>query len=348
MPVPAFGLNRFDFSSVSHFAADVRRAEDLGWDHAFIPDSQLRRGDVYVMLAAAAHETSRIGLGTLLANPVTRHPTVTASAFATVDETAPGRTLFALGIGDTAVRLAGLRPARVGELESTTRTIRSLLAGDAVDVGARESARLPHPRNVPVWLAAGGPRTLRMAGAVADGVFIRVGTNTPNIRAAVGAVRAGAIDAGRDPDAVKLGLVLHTVLVDDPDRALLIGKSLAAGYYEYSSALFDAPGLGWDGPPVHELQQQVHPDFHHAPDLEQSGRLVDFLPTEAADAFCLRGDAADVTRELIAILELGFNFEIVVPHPVPNPPAPDAPGGPHYMEIFARDVLPAVRNALDG
>jgi hypothetical protein len=49
MPAPVFGLNRFDFSSVQHFATDVRRAEQLGWDYAFIPDSQLRRGDIYVM-----------------------------------------------------------------------------------------------------------------------------------------------------------------------------------------------------------------------------------------------------------------------------------------------------------
>ena len=153
-----------------------------------------------------------------------------------------------------------------------------------------------------------------MAGAVADGVFIRVGANTQNIRAAVGAVRACAVDAGRDSDTVKLGLVLHTVLVDDPERALLIGKSMAAGYYEYSPALFDAAGLAWGGPSVHELQQQVHPDSHHAPDFEQSGRIVDFLPAEAADAFCLRGDTAEVTRQLIVILELGFDFEIVVPH----------------------------------
>ena len=56
--------------------------------------------------------------GTLLANPVNRHPTVTASSIATIDELAPGRTLLGWGIGDTAVRLAGLRPARVEELEA--------------------------------------------------------------------------------------------------------------------------------------------------------------------------------------------------------------------------------------
>ena len=49
---PRFGLNRFDGRSVAAFAADVARAETLGWDAALIPDSQLRRRDTYVMLAA--------------------------------------------------------------------------------------------------------------------------------------------------------------------------------------------------------------------------------------------------------------------------------------------------------
>ena len=57
MLVPQFGLNRFDWRSIDHFAADVLRAEQLGWDHALIPDSQLRRRDTYVMLAAAALKT---------------------------------------------------------------------------------------------------------------------------------------------------------------------------------------------------------------------------------------------------------------------------------------------------
>ena len=53
MRAPRFGLNRFDARSVDAFAADVRRAEELGWDAALQPDSQLRRRDTYVLLAAA-------------------------------------------------------------------------------------------------------------------------------------------------------------------------------------------------------------------------------------------------------------------------------------------------------
>ena len=54
MTLPRFGLNRFDARSVDAFAADVRRAESLGWDAAFQPDSQLRRRDTYVLMVAAA------------------------------------------------------------------------------------------------------------------------------------------------------------------------------------------------------------------------------------------------------------------------------------------------------
>src|SRR5438874_400197 len=214
MKSPRFGLNRFDARSVDAFAADVKRAEALGWDAAWQPDSQLRRRDTYVLLAAAARATERIMLGPLLANPVNRHPSVTASSIATIDELAPGRVLLGWGVGDTAVRLAGLRPARVKELEAATRLMRALLDGEAVEVGAERPARLPHARPVPIWIAAGGPRTLRMAGGVADGVFIRVGTHRANIAGSIEAIRAGAVEAGRDPAAVRLGAVFHTVLVD--------------------------------------------------------------------------------------------------------------------------------------
>jgi 5,10-methylenetetrahydromethanopterin reductase len=120
MNTPAFGLNRLDWRSPAHFATDAKRAESLGWDRALIPASSLRLRDPYVNLAFAAEQTDRIGLGVLLDNPVVRHPSVLASSAATVDELAPGRTLLGLGIGDAAVRLAGVKPANMAELEAAT------------------------------------------------------------------------------------------------------------------------------------------------------------------------------------------------------------------------------------
>ena len=353
MRVPKFGLNRHDTSSVAAYAADVARAEYSGWDAAFLPDSQLRRRDTYVLLASAAQATSEIVIGPLLTNPITRHPSVTASSISTIAELASGRTILGLGVGDTAVRLAGLRPARVSRLEASTRLIRSLLAGEEVDVNANRPAFLPFAQPVPIWVAAGGPRTLRMAGGVADGVFIRVGADLKNIALAVKEIRAGAEDAGRDPKEVRLGTVFHTVFHDDEEDSLSMGKSMAAGYYEYSPTLFDNIGLNWNGdsPKLLKSREGIWPDFHHAVDLIQSGQVVDFLSEAHARAFSLLGNAQSIADQLIGLLSelysIDIAFDHVVLHPIPNPPTPDF-GPDAYIERVPTEILPIVRESLTG
>jgi alkanesulfonate monooxygenase SsuD/methylene tetrahydromethanopterin reductase-like flavin-dependent oxidoreductase (luciferase family) len=342
--LPAFGLNRFNYTSPTAFAADAQRAERLGWDYAFIPSSPLRRQDPYVNLAFAAVQTERIGLGPLIETPMMRHPAVMASSIATVEGLAPGRTLLAYGVGDTAVRLMGRRPARVAELEEATILTKRLLAGEEVDVNAARPARLQHARPVPVWIAAGGPRTLRMVGRVADGVFIRVGRHEANLRTAVEAVRDGAAAVGRNPDEVKIGLIFHTILTDNLERAALISRSMAAGYYEYSPMLFDPPGFTWNGPHVEELKKQVWPDFHHAEDLEASGRVVSFLSDAVADAFAVYGTPAMIAQQLCEVLHMGFRVDMIIPHPAPTPP-PNGPR-PDYIERFATEVIPQLKTAM--
>ena len=72
-------------------------------------------------------------------------------------------------------------------MESALRAVTRFLRGEPVDIEGGRSMR--HARPVPVWMAAGGPRTLRMCGRVADGVFIRVGRHPDNVRHAVQQVR---------------------------------------------------------------------------------------------------------------------------------------------------------------
>lgn len=342
--LPAFGLNRFNYTSPEAFAADVKRAEDLGWDYAFIPSSPLLLQDPYVNLAFAALQTSRIRLGPLIENPMMRHPAVIAGSIATLDGLAPGRAMLGYGVGDTAVRLMGKRPARVAELEAATRLTRSLLQGEDVEVGAARPAKLRHARAVPIWIAAGGPRTLRMAGRVADGVFIRVGRHEANLKVAIEAVRAGAIEAGRNPDDIKIATIFHTLLTDDQEKAALLGRAMAAGYYEFTPALFDPPGFTWDGPDIHQLKKQVWPDFHHAADLEAAGRVVSFLSDEITDSFALYGNPDAIADQLARVLSLGYRIDVIIPHPVPG----HIPYGadPSYIERVATEVMPALKQRL--
>jgi 5,10-methylenetetrahydromethanopterin reductase len=335
-----FGLNRWNFSSPASFALDVHEGEELGWDLALIPSSPLLVPDPYVMLAFAARGTDRIRLGPLIENPVMRHPAVLASSIATVDAVANGRALLGLGSGDTAVRLMGERPARVAELEEATRLTRRLLAGDEVDTGQRRPARLRHARPVPVWVAAGGPRTLQMAGRVADGVYIRVGRHEANLRAAVEAVHAGAREAGRDASDVEIGVVLHTLLTEDDRYASDVGRAVAAGFYEYSPMLFETAGVEWSGPDVEMLREQVWPDFHHAEDLAAAGRLVAFLGDDAAEAFAVSGGVDELVAQLRGVLELGLPISTLVVHRLPSGGRGTPGGGERgWKEVVAREVL---------
>ena len=147
---PTFGLNRFNWRSVDEFVADVKLAEDLGYGYALSPSNPLAIRDPYVMLAAAARETSTIRLGLLIDNAVLSHPAVTAGSIATLDEVSDGRALLVYGVGDTAVRWLGKQPASVRKLEESTILIRRLLAGEKVEVGAERPARLFHARPAPV------------------------------------------------------------------------------------------------------------------------------------------------------------------------------------------------------
>ena len=161
----AFGLNRLDHRSPLRFAADAARLEGLGWHYGFIASSPLLVLDPYVLLAHALRETRSIMLGTLIENPVMRHPAVIAGSIATVDRLDPGRTILGMGVGDTAVRLMGRRPATVAAFEEAIITIRSLNAGERLAVDAATTRRAPprralcpcgSPRKVPgrcAWLA---------------------------------------------------------------------------------------------------------------------------------------------------------------------------------------------------
>src|SRR5437899_12703297 len=109
--------------------------------------------------------------------------------------------------------------------------------------------------------------------------------------------------------------------------------------------LFAPPRLSWPGPDPEKLKRErnVLPDFHHAPDLEASGKVVHFLPDSAADAFCLRGGPADIVTQLLCVLRSApAAFDYVCLHPIPNPASPDDPAR-CFMARVDREVRPPVR-----
>ena len=333
-----FAINRLDMSGAQAFAESAARAESLGWDMGLLPCSPLLVPDPYVCLALAAQKTSSLELGTLIDNPIVRHPSVLAGSICTVAELAPGRVHCGLGVGDSAVFRNGLQPATAKAFEEALALTGALIRGERVDVGAAKPASIGHARPVPLWVAAQGPKSLTAAGRHCDGVWIRVGTHPGNIKRAWESVCKGARDAGRDPDDIQIGLIFHTAYEEDADKAMLMAKAMAAGYYEFTMSLFDAPEFEWNGPDVHELSRKAYPDFHHHLDVAAAGQLVKFLDDEVGHAFALYGDWPQIAEQLKAALAVDVPVTYVVPHRVM---APD--NRTDFMSSCAENLIPQFR-----
>lgn len=148
----------------------VKRAEELGFSFVGIPDTPYQSMDVYPYLAACALQTSRIKLGPYITNPLTRHPSITASAMATIQVMSSGRAFLAMGRGNSAVKQLGWKPASWKQYRRAVPDIRRWMRGEAVDVeGSPVPLRLEFTEGeIPISLGVWGPRGAQVAGELAD------------------------------------------------------------------------------------------------------------------------------------------------------------------------------------
>lgn len=182
----------------------ARTVEASGFDVIGLTDSPALYPETYVTGAVAAQHTSRVRLGPRVTNPITRHPMVAASAIRSLDVLSGGRALFGIGAGDSAAHSAGVRPAPVHITEAYLLAVRGLLRGEEVDYRGARLQMFTEPRDVPIYVAAAGPKMLRMAGRVADGVIIGSGILPEVIEDTLARIGEGAAEVGRSLDDLDL------------------------------------------------------------------------------------------------------------------------------------------------
>jgi alkanesulfonate monooxygenase SsuD/methylene tetrahydromethanopterin reductase-like flavin-dependent oxidoreductase (luciferase family) len=206
-------------------------AEGAGFDLLTCGDSQSLWADCFSVMTYAAVHTTRPGLAITVSNPRTRHPAVTASAAASVQQIAGGRFRYGLASGDSALRNIGVAPATVAELEAYAVAVRRLTAGDAVDVDGTtlQLHWLDQPVRVPVWLAAEGPRTQRLAGRIADGVVLSNCLTPERMALARENIAAGAAEAGRRLDDIEIWCMCNLIFAPTEAEGIESILSVLAG-----------------------------------------------------------------------------------------------------------------------
>src|SRR6266516_6807838 len=176
----------------------IQGVEAAGFDGAGILDSQLLCRDTFATMALAATRTSRLTLFPAVTNPFTRHASVLAGAIQTVEELAPGRTKFVIGTGYTSASTIGRKPATLAQMRACISTVKALLAGDAVDFqGTPGRLGYAAGRDIPVLMAASGPKAIELAGEIADGVLLLAGYTPGIVDAVLARIEQGVRRGGR-------------------------------------------------------------------------------------------------------------------------------------------------------
>ena len=280
-------------------AAFARRAEEAGFGGVGITDMPMALSDGFVSMALAAQDTSRIRLASAVTNPVIRHVSALASVAQTLAELAPGRVEIWIGRGDSAVYTVGLTPASVSQMREFILTLRSLLAGERVNFnGTLSHLRIGGGTPVPIYLAADGPKTIALAGEVADGLLLRVALHPKVLETARIQLAEGAKRTGRDPAEVDVIYLAQTIIRDDIQEARetarphcvrwLMKKVMARGLREAGIDLdhLEMPNELTEGRPEAMETLNLYPDLHHAEDWEAARRLCAFIPQDVLAQIC--------------------------------------------------------------
>lgn len=210
------------------FQDQIQRAvlmEKLGYDGIFFSESLMSGLDPFQLLAVAAMRTQRIKLGTAVMTMTFREAVVLANQSATLNEISSGRAVLGLGTGDGTTYTMARTAVPLAKFEEGARIIRELVNGRTIHIAKgkeREAGDIPLRAGrfpVPIWIAAAGPRALRTAGRVADGVILGCGFDLRVLQWAREQVALGARDAGRNPDEIEYVGAGIACVDDDSDRA---------------------------------------------------------------------------------------------------------------------------------
>ena len=288
-------------------------AERSGLHSIWNTDVQMIDRDVYECLAVAALKTEKIKLGPAITNPLTRHPTVTASAIMTLNEISNGRATLGIGPGDGSVRRIGIRPSSVEKLESTIVTIRKLLASEKVQFDGESSSSMRWTSGpIPIFVPATGPKMLELAGRAADGVILNVGINDNAIRDAIKRIRIGNSDR-REASEFTIACFNYVSVKENRQEAIKAAKPYVIWYWRNAARLFSLAGISVD-----QFREQLTPsqrdyletDFIHADNWSESVEKSSFVTDEMVGNFTIAGTPEDVVRQIREKERLGVNMQI--------------------------------------
>jgi probable F420-dependent oxidoreductase len=319
--------------SYGRIVALTQQAELAGFSYGWIFDSHVLWQEPYPLMTLMAVNTKTMRLGTCVTNPAVRDATVTASLLATLNRISGGRMDLGIGRGDSSRRVMGKKPATLERMEEAVQVVRDLCAGRKINYEGGDIQMPWSDSGVPpVWIAGYGPKALRCAGRVGDGVILQF-ADPHLIKWSLGFVKEGAEEAGRDFSKIRVMSAAAVWVSDDLKKArdqvrwfpALVSNhvvDLVSRYKpeelpeELTSYIRDRQGYNY---------------LHHA---EVGSSNAEFVSDDIVDRFCIVGRAEDHVRRLKELQAAGvtqFNIYLM------------SGDEEQTVEAYGRDVVPRLR-----
>ena len=320
-------------------------AETLGYDSLWIPDSQMIWSDCYAALALVAENTQRIRIGTGVAIAGTRIAPVTAHSIASINQLAPGRVFLGLGTGHTAMRVMGMPPVKINAFREYVRVVRALLDGEEVEYQLNGNTRtigflhqdmgfFNLENRIPIHIAANGPRALRTAGEMADGLMSVFNEQPAVLNQNLALVREGAERVSRKlPDPFPTATITAVIPLEEDEpinsqRVIDEAGPWAVAALHFIYELYKESGSEEVVPPAYHGIFEDYCAHVAAMSTPQDKRYLQihnghgtfivpeerrFMTPEVLAASCLIGRPAGLIEKLALAEESGLTEVTIVP-----------------------------------
>lgn len=321
--------------AIDRIVSLTRQAESAGFNYGWIFDSHVIWMEPFPLLTLMAANTKKMRLGPCVTNPAVRDVTVASSLFATLNVASHGRMVMGIGRGDSSRRVLGKKPTTLENLEDFVKTFRELNAGHSIDhEGVSTKFPWANAGVPPVWVAGYGPKALRTAGRIGDGVILQF-ADPDLISWCLGFVREGAKEAGRDFS--KIGVMAAAPVWASDDLKIARDRvrwfpALVSNHVMDLISKYKPEEL----PPSLTSFVQNRGKYDYLHHCEVGSDNADFVSDEVIDRFCLVGPIEQHRKKLEALRNVGvtqFNIYLMCGEEEKT------------LELYGRDVLPQYARA---
>jgi len=306
------GVGVFGDGSLMKVIEYTLAAEKRGFESVWVADHYCFR-EIIVTMTALAMSTKKIKIGAGVANPYTRHAATYAMSLATLREIAGDRILFGIG--------AALRPQKqllgkelkdnMARVKECIEVVQKLLAGETVNYKGHTicvnnlKLAFDGKGTIPIYVGAMGPRMIKLAGELSDGLLLSAGTSVNYAKVAISWLKEGTQLSGRDPQSIDVASYVMLSVSKDSRKAKNFSKSWIGTFI--TTPLFRpiAKLTGIDVEDVDRLKEIIESEG-----IKEGSRYV---PDYVVDTITASGTPHECKSKLEEFAEAGISHVILVP-----------------------------------